>query len=64
MQKLLDNLRQFRYHRVGGIQLSSSVQIKRQEYYGWRLMFNFLHYVHLMSLLISPRLLGFYLYKL
>ncbi|MDR1139983.1 MAG: hypothetical protein LBK93_05200, partial [Rickettsiales bacterium] len=49
---------------TGGIQLSSSVQIKRQEYYGWRLMFNFLHYVHLMSLLISPRLLGFSLYKL
>jgi site-specific DNA recombinase len=37
------------HDRVGGIQLSSSVQIKRQEYYGWRLMFNFSHYMHCMS---------------
>ncbi|BAP00036.1 hypothetical protein WCLE_007390 [Wolbachia endosymbiont of Cimex lectularius] len=33
------------------------MQIKRQEYYGWRFMFNFLHYVHFMSLLILSRLL-------
>jgi hypothetical protein len=63
-KKLLDKSHQPHYHRVEGIQLSSSVQIKRQEYYGWRLMFNFLHCVHLMSLLILPRFLGFSLYKL
>ncbi|MDR2978707.1 MAG: hypothetical protein LBU56_04905, partial [Rickettsiales bacterium] len=32
-KKLLDNLRQSLYHGAGGVQLSSSVQIKRQEYY-------------------------------
>ncbi|MDR1261250.1 MAG: hypothetical protein LBJ80_02390, partial [Rickettsiales bacterium] len=60
-KKLLDKSHQPPYNETEAIIYLQSVQIKRRKYHGWRLMFNFLHYVHLMSLLISPRFLGFYL---
>gem|GEM_PF-2955469 len=50
-KKLLDNFRHYPYHSTEAIIYLQSVQIKRQKTQcTWRLMFNFLHYVQLMSL--------------